>query len=130
MVGMMRAIFADTLCTEFMQGDGPTSLPNTLPPLCKLLRKVIIKAKRSAHDQLIPPAPDANASTTEMKRFMVQKRMEAEERSVVKGSVIKGSVMKGSVMKVHYESTLPHVGRRAVRCAFSDKNGVLVVRFW
>ena len=52
--------FKDSLSSEFLAGDGPALLPRTLPSPEKMKRKVFIKNKRAAQDQIASKAGAAD----------------------------------------------------------------------
>jgi hypothetical protein len=64
MLDAVLAIFKDDLSSVFMAGDGPDFLPKNLPSPDSLKRKIIIKNKRCAEDQL--SKTDENTRASEM----------------------------------------------------------------
>ena len=52
MANYLKTILGDLLCKEYMDGDGPTTLPNVLPSPDKLRKKVLAKNKKLAAKDL------------------------------------------------------------------------------
>ena len=57
--------FKDCLSSDFLAGDGPANLPRTLPSPEQMKRKVFIKNKRAAEDQIGGKAGGAAAAAAE-----------------------------------------------------------------